>query len=193
MYLKCDALFLVEVLEKFKDNCFKYYALCHSHYLTATGLNWDSMVNMTKVQLDLVSDVDMYLLFEKGMRGGVSYISKRFSKASNKYLTTHYSKKMQSIFYSYSKIIYLVVSCLKFYPTDGFKWINPAKFDLINIVATAQKFTFQKIILNILNDYMNFTMIIILQINWKSKKKCCLIINWNLLLNEIFVSTILKR
>ena len=135
------------------------------------------MVNMTKVQLDFVSDVDMYLLFEKGMRGGVSYISKRFSKASNKYLTTHYSKKIQSIFYSYSKIIYLVVSCLKFYSTDGFKWINPAKFDLINIVATAQKVTFQKIILNILNDYRNFTMIIILQINWKSKKKCCLIIN----------------
>ena len=56
------------------------------------------MVNMTKVQLDLVSDVDMYLLFEKGMRGGVSYISKRFSKASNKYLTTHYSKRYKAYF-----------------------------------------------------------------------------------------------
>ena len=37
---------------------------------------------MTKVELELISDADMYLFFEKGMRGGVSYISERYSKAN---------------------------------------------------------------------------------------------------------------
>ena len=44
------------------------------------------MLNMAKVELELISDADMYFLFEKGMKGGVSCISKRYSKASNKHL-----------------------------------------------------------------------------------------------------------
>ena len=46
-----------------------------SHYLSTSALSWDAMLSITKVELDLISDVDMYLFFEKVMRGGVSYIS----------------------------------------------------------------------------------------------------------------------
>ena len=44
------------------------------------------MLNMKKVEPELISDVDICLLFEKGMGGGGSYISKRYSKVNNKYL-----------------------------------------------------------------------------------------------------------
>ena len=44
------------------------------------------MLNMTENDLKLISDADMYLFFEKGLRRGVSYICKRNSKAKNKYL-----------------------------------------------------------------------------------------------------------
>ena len=47
------------------------------------------MLSMTKVQLNLISVIDMYLFFVKGMRGGVSYISKRYCKSNKKYLTSH--------------------------------------------------------------------------------------------------------
>ena len=47
------------------------------------------MLNMAKVELELISDADMYLLFEKGMRGRVSHISKRYSKANNKHLKSY--------------------------------------------------------------------------------------------------------
>ena len=50
------------------------------------SLSWDAMLNMKKTELELIPDSDMYLFFEKDMRGGVSYISKRNSKAKNKYL-----------------------------------------------------------------------------------------------------------
>ena len=56
-------------------------------------LTWVAMLSMTKVKLDLISDVSMYLFFEKDMRGGVIYISKRYSKANKKYLTCYNPKK----------------------------------------------------------------------------------------------------
>ena len=82
LYLKCDVLLLADVLEKFRDGCLENYILCSNHYLSGPALSWDAMLSMTEVELDLISDVGMYLFFEKGMRGGVSYISKRHSKAN---------------------------------------------------------------------------------------------------------------
>ena len=58
--------------------------LCH--YFSSPGLSWDVMLNMTGVGLDLISDTDIYLFVEKGKRGGISYIAKRYSKANNKYM-----------------------------------------------------------------------------------------------------------
>ena len=54
--------------------------------MSAPAFSWDSMLNMTKNELEVISDADIYSFFEKGMRGGVSYISKRYSQANNKYL-----------------------------------------------------------------------------------------------------------
>ena len=51
------------------------------------------MLNMTKVKLELISDPDMYIFFEKGMRGGVAYISNRYSKGNNKYLKSYDPKQ----------------------------------------------------------------------------------------------------
>ena len=84
--------------KKFK-NSIKNYGLCPSHYLSAPALSWDAMLLMPKVKLELISDPDFF--FEKGMRGGVSYISNRYSKAKNKYLKS-YDPKQKS-----KHIIYL--------------------------------------------------------------------------------------
>ena len=93
LYLKCDALLLADVFEKFRNNSLKNYRLCPSHYLSALALSWDAMLNMTKVELELIPDPDMYIFFEKGTRGGVSYISNRYSKAKNKYLKSYDPKQ----------------------------------------------------------------------------------------------------
>ena len=70
MYLKCDALLLADAFEQFRNNSLKNYGLRPSHYLRTPALSWDGMLNMTKVELELISDANMYILFEKGMRGG---------------------------------------------------------------------------------------------------------------------------
>ena len=51
------------------------------------------MLSMTEIELDLISNIEIYLFFEKDMRGGVSYISERYSKANNKYLISYDPKK----------------------------------------------------------------------------------------------------
>ena len=91
LYLKCDVLLLANVFEKFKNESLKNYGLCLSHYLSAQALSWDVILNMTKVKLDFIPDPDMF--FEKGTRGGVSYISNRYSKANNKYLKSYDPKQ----------------------------------------------------------------------------------------------------
>ena len=84
---------------------------------------------MTKIKLELISDPAMYIFFEKGMRSGVSYISKRYSQANNKYLNA-YDPKQES-----KHIIYLDSNTLYGYAmsnvlSGGFKWIDPKAFDL---------------------------------------------------------------
>ena len=121
LYLKCDVLLLANVFEKIRNNRLKNYGLCPSHYLSAPALSWGAMLNMKKVELELIPDLDMYIFFEKGKRGGVSYISNRYSKANNKYLKS-YDPKQESkhIIYLDANNLY-VYAMSKFLPTSSFK------------------------------------------------------------------------
>ena len=84
LYLKTDVLLLADVFETFIDMCLEYYGLDSCHYFSCPGLSWDAMLKMTGIELELISDTDMHLFIEKGIRGGISYIAKRHSKANNK-------------------------------------------------------------------------------------------------------------
>ena len=86
LYLKADVLLLADASEKFINTCLDYYGLDSCHYFGSPGLRWDAMLKITRIELDLISDIDMHLLIEEGMRGGIFYIAKRHSKANNKYI-----------------------------------------------------------------------------------------------------------
>ena len=86
LFLKTYVLSLADVFKKFVGVCLEYYGLDRCHDFRSLVLNWDVMLKMTIVELQLISDIDMYLFVENGMRGGVSYIAKRYSKVNNKYM-----------------------------------------------------------------------------------------------------------
>ena len=86
--------------KEFRNNSLKNYGLCPSHYLSAPGLSLDAMVQMTKIELELIPDLNTYLFFEKGTRSGISYISNRYSKVNNKYLKFYEQNKNQNILYT---------------------------------------------------------------------------------------------
>ena len=99
LYIKTDVLLLGDAFEKlFTGMCFEYYGLDPCHYFSSPGLSCDMMLKMAKVQLEFISDIDIYLFVEEEMRGGISYIAKRYSKTNNKHMKSHdYSKPSKFI------------------------------------------------------------------------------------------------
>ena len=97
LYLKTNVLLLADVFEKFIKTCLDYYGLEPCHYFSSPGLSWDAMLKMTGIELEFISDIDMHLFIEKRMRGGISYIAKRHSKANNKYIKDYDGSKCNSI------------------------------------------------------------------------------------------------
>ena len=71
----------------------KYNGLDPCHYFSSPGLSWDTMLKMTNIKLEKISDIDKYLYIEKGLRGGISNIAKRYAKANNKYVNDYDPKK----------------------------------------------------------------------------------------------------
>ena len=88
-YLKKDILLLTYVFKKFIDTSFKFYKLDPCHYFSSPGLSWDAMLKITGVKLENIADIDMYLFIEKGLKGWISYIAKRYSEANKKYMKNY--------------------------------------------------------------------------------------------------------
>ena len=100
---------------------------CPYYYLSAPGLSWDVIIKMTKTELELIPDPDIYIFFEKGARGGISHISSWYRKANNKDLATYVppkNKKSKHILCLDANNLYGYHAMSEFLPTTGFKWID---------------------------------------------------------------------
>ena len=124
LYLKTDALLLSDVFDKFINTCLDYYRLDLCHYSSSPGLSWDPMLKMAGIELELISDNDIHFFIEKGMRRGISYISKRHSKANNKYMKC-YDSNEESKYITYFDANNLYGWAMSQYlPYSEFKWLN---------------------------------------------------------------------
>ena len=132
LYLKSDVLLLCDVFEQYIDVCLEYYDLDPCHYFGSPGLAWDAMLKTTGVKLKLIDDIDMHLFIEKGMRGGISYIAKRYCKANNKYVKGHDENKA-STFIMYWDVNNLYGWAMTQYlPYDDFEWVSEKEISEIN-------------------------------------------------------------
>ncbi|CAB0035884.1 unnamed protein product [Trichogramma brassicae] len=123
IYLKTDVLLLVEVFENFRKTCHEAYELDPAHYYTLPGYSWDSMLLYTQVQLELLTDIDMLLFIEKGIRGGVSQCCSRFSEANNRYMGIDYNPEKEDVYLMYYDINNLYGWAMAQYrPYGGFEW-----------------------------------------------------------------------
>ena len=125
LYNVSDVLLLADVFENFRDVCMENYQLDPAWYYTAPGLAWDACMKKTGVELELLHDIDMLLMFEKGIRGGISMISNRYGKANNSYMGDEYDDKLATKYITYldANNLYGWAMC-KSLPTRNFKWMD---------------------------------------------------------------------
>ena len=124
LYLKTDVLLLADVFENFRKTCLKHYQLDPAYYFTSPHLAWNACLKTTGQTLELLHDYDMLMMYERGVRGGITHISKRYAEANNKYMKTYDPKKPSKY------IQYLDANNLYGWamsqplPTHGFKWVK---------------------------------------------------------------------
>ena len=130
LYVQSDTLLLVDVFENFRNTCINVYEHDPAHFLSAPGLVWQTCLKKTEVKLELLTDVDMSLMVEKGIRGGICHAIYRYAKANNKYMKNRNEDKEESFLqYLDANNLYGWTMSLKL-PVSGFKWKkNMLKFN----------------------------------------------------------------
>ena len=128
LYLKTDICHLADVFQKFSDFAYKTYNLDPRHSYTLPGFSWQAMLKMTKIELQLISDSDMYLFLMDTIRGGICVVNKKLVKADNIY-TRKVNKELKTND-SNNYLMYLDANNLyghsmsKSLPYKNFKWSN---------------------------------------------------------------------
>ena len=124
LYVQSDTALLADVFENFRDKCIEIYELDPAHFLSAPGLAWQACLKKTEVELELLTDNDMLMMFEEGTRGGMCQATYRYAKANNKYIKNYDENKESSfLIYDDAHNLHRFAMCKKL-PVSNFKWID---------------------------------------------------------------------
>ena len=132
LYLKTDVLLLADAFESFRDGTLENYQLDPSHYVSSPHLSWDAMLKMTKCELQLLDDPEMFRMLDSNLRGGISTITKRYARANNPRLGALYdpSKPTSHIMYWDANNLY-GWAMSQLLPVGDFRWLSQEEFSHI--------------------------------------------------------------
>ena len=132
-YLISDVLLLADVFENFRNMSLETFDLDPIHYYSLPGLSWDAMLKYTEVELELITDTDMYQMVEKGMRGGISNISHRYATANHPSMKTfNANERIRTLTYQDANALYSWAMS-QLLPMKNFKWISPDEIDILQV------------------------------------------------------------
>ena len=125
-------LLLADVFENFRDMCIKEYELDPAHFLSLPGLAFQACLKKTNIELELLTDYDMLLMVEEGIRGGICHLIHRYAKGNNKYMK-NYNNNEESSYMQYLDANNLCDWAMsKKLPVNGFRWLDSDEINEIN-------------------------------------------------------------
>ena len=140
-YLLSDVLLLTDVFENFRNTIFNNHRLDCLHFVTLPSLLWAIALQMTGVQLDLLTDPAAYLMIENSMRGGIATISHRYAKANNPQVPD-YDDQLPTSYITYLDANNLYgAAMVEPLPVDKFRFLNEneiTNFKLMDIARDAE-------------------------------------------------------
>ena len=112
------------MFENFRDKCIEIYGLDPTYFVSAPGLSWEACLKKTEVELEILTDYDMFLVVENGIRGGICQATHIYTKANNKYMK-NYDKSIESSYIAFldAKNLYGWAISQKL-SVNGFKWMK---------------------------------------------------------------------
>ena len=130
IYNLIDTLLLADIFENFREICFDNYGIDPACYFTSPGLFWDAMLKETGIELELLTDVDMFLFFKRMIRGGISMISTRYAESNNPYMGDLYNPEKENSYTMYfdANNLYGGIMMNKL-PYGGFQWMTKEEMD----------------------------------------------------------------
>ena len=153
LYVRSETLLLADVFENFRNACLSNYELDPTHFVSLPGLAWQACLKKTNVELELITDYDMILMIEDGIRGGICHAIQRYAKANNKYMRD-YDKNKESSYIQYldANNLYGMAMTEKLL-AKGFKWIYDISMINEEFVKSYNKNSSKGYILKVDVDY----------------------------------------
>ena len=140
LYLRTDVVLLANVFEAFRDTCLKHYKLDPAHFYKSPGLAWRACLKCTGIRLELLTDPDMLLMFERGIRGRITQAVHKYAAANNPYMGDKFNPNEDTTYLQYLDTNNLYGWAMSQpLPTGGFKWVDVNPNEISELATRTDK------------------------------------------------------
>ena len=140
LYLQTGVVLLANVFEAFRDTCLQHYKLDPAHFYTSPGLAWKAYLKRTGIRLELLTDPDMLLMFECGIRGGITQAVHKYAAADNPYISDEFDPNEDTTYLQYLDANNLYGWAMsQLLPTGGFRWVSIKPNEISELATRTDK------------------------------------------------------